>query len=160
MMRFLAAILTPLSAACTVAAAKQSPQSTGFAPYCGDSLECAFGRSDIVCRVTIGSVSATSLEAQVTESFKGQVPVGTMLSLQRDYALKKGQDVILHLGDDTKGQQTAKTYSFWGPILLNGVRPYYEMDVRPLLQPAEVLAAVRKIAANPPGREVQIVSLF
>jgi hypothetical protein len=161
MMRFLAAIFAVLLAASTVGAARKlAPQPTGFAPYCGDSLECAFGRSDVVCRVTIGSVSESTLEAKVTESFKGQVPVGTMITLPRDYGFKKDQDVILTLRDDAKGKQIPASYSLWSPIMLNGERPYYEMDVRPLVEPAEILAAVRRIAANPPDHYVEPVALF
>src|SRR5436190_14952970 len=101
MMRFFAAMLALSFAASTVGAARKlAPQPTGFAPYCGDSLECAFGRSDVFCRVTNVSVSESTLEAKVTESFKGQVPVGTMITLPQDYGFKKDQDVILTLRDD------------------------------------------------------------
>jgi hypothetical protein len=160
MMRPLAAILVIFSAV-SATAATIPIQSTGFPGYCGQSLECMIGRNDIVVRATINSVNVDLVEANITEAIRGSVACGANITVQYGgWPVNRGDDVVLMLHEEENGRKIPGTFFLRRPINLDGQRPYYEMDVCPITQPAAILASVRKIAARPVDDTLKTVSLF
>src|SRR2546426_4465283 len=159
-------ILLIFAAACPAQTprARTSPnrmQATGFPNYCGDSLECIIAHSPDVVRATILSVDDEQITARVRETIKGASTPGSTLTFSAGgWPFVNGQDVVLSLVDDKYGKKSTRCSFLHRPLILDGARPYYRMDLHPLTTPAEVMAAVRDVAAHPIDPQIKQVSLY
>jgi len=168
-MRYSAAIITLLilsavSAAQSTSRARIRPgpmQATGFPNYCGDSLECIISHAPEVVRASILSVDEDQITAHVRETIKGTSTPGSTLTFSAGgWPFVVGQDVVLSLVDDKYGKKSTRCSFLHRPLILDGSRPYYRMDLHPLTTPSEVMAAVREVAAHPIDPQLKQVSLY
>src|SRR4051812_30906895 len=94
-------ILVAVIASCGISAADSAvfrghPRRLGFPDQCFESLECTVGESAIVARATLQADQSANLIAVVSETIKGNVVVGSMISLSSGYSdsYLPGDDVL------------------------------------------------------------------